>query len=370
MKARNFFLNKFVAIVLLSFGVNSCEKNETASTASLSQPPRIVKDGLRYPWEIIWGPDNRIWMTERGGKILRIDPGAGTTEMSFMITDVLEQGEGGLLGMALHPAFNNNGFLYVVYNYMGETGYKEKLVRYTYRNNTLNNPLIILDRLNAAGKHNGSRLFITNESIPKIFMTTGDAADQSSPQRKEHLNGKILRMNIDGTVPSDNPVPGSLVWSYGHRNPQGLVIANGLVYSSEHGGAVEDEINVIEKARNYGWPAIEGPCDDANEQRYCSDLDAKGPLWSSGRGTIAPSGLDYYNHDLIPTWKHSLLMVTLKNNTFHQLKLSEQGDKVTKETIYLKGQFGRLRDICVSPQGKVYICTSNGNNDRLIEING
>jgi glucose/arabinose dehydrogenase len=355
--------------MLLLFGAPSCNRADAIIHGSLSQLPRVVKEGLQFPWEIIWGNDNRIWMTERTGRISRINPENGNTEFSFMIDEVRPMGEGGLLGMALHPSFASNGFLYVVYNYDGAAGYKEKLVRYTYKNNALVDPVVFLDNIPAAGLHNGSRLWITDEASPHIFMTTGEAGDQASAQKTNTLSGKLLRLNIDGSIPSDNPFPNSPVWSYGHRNPQGLVMVNGILYASEHGAGIEDEINIIEKGRNYGWPIVLGPC-NVDEGRFCKEANVKTPLWSSGRGTIATAGLDYYSHDLIPEWKNSLLLATLKDRTLWQLQLDPTRQKVIKVSIYLRGSFGRLRDICISPHGKVYICTSNGNNDKLIEING
>jgi glucose/arabinose dehydrogenase len=328
----------------------------------------MVKTGLNYPWEIIWGKDNHIWMTEREGKLSRIDPANGNTTFSFTIPDAESNNEGGLLGMALHPDFAQNGFLYVVYDYRQAGVYKEKLVRYTFANNTLNNPVVLLDGIEASSNHDGSRLWITNDRNPNIFMTTGDALNQSLPQNKNTVNGKVLRLNIDGSIPSDNPFPNNPVWSYGHRNPQGLVMVNNILYASEHGPDTEDELNIIEKGRNYGWPEVKGPC-NGSETSFCTTNNIKEPIWSSGNNTIAVCGLDYYNNNLIPRWKNSLLMMTLKNSSIRQLKLSDDGRSIIQTQTFFKDQWGRLRDLCISPGGKVYVCTSNGgNNDVLVEI--
>ena len=352
--------------LVASFLCIACRNNQSAAIPTSAT--RIVKTGLNYPWEIIWGKDNHIWMTERGGKISRIDPSNGTVTFSFVIPDVEAMNEGGLLGMALHPAFAQNGFLYVVYDYRNAGSYKEKLVRYTYANNMLNNPTVLLDGIEANTNHDGSRLWITNESSPKIFMTTGDALNQSNPQNVNSLNGKVLRLNVDGTIPSDNPFPNNPVWSYGHRNPQGLVMVGNILYSSEHGPDIEDELNIIEKGRNYGWPDVKGPC-DGSESSFCTTHNIKEPIWSSGNSTIAVCGLDYYNYNLIPEWKNSLLMMTLKNSSIRQMKLSDDGRSVVQTQTFFKDQWGRLRDLCISPAGKVYVCTSNGGNaDVLVEI--
>src|SRR5215470_13248834 len=359
-------MNKTLLPFLLTFLCFSCRNNQPPTITG--EPPRIVKSGLNFPWEIIWGKDDHIWMTERDGTVSRIDPSNGNSTFSFKIADVESNGEGGLLGMALHPDFSQNGFLYVVYDYRKSGVYMEKLVRYTYANSNLNNPLVLIDGIKANSNHDGSRLWITNEASPKIFMTTGDALDQSLPQNVNTLNGKILRLNVNGSIPADNPLPNNPVWSYGHRNPQGLVMANNILYSSEHGPDIEDELNIIEKGRNYGWPNVMGPC-DGGEVNFCSANNVKEPIWSSGNSTIAVCGLDYYTSDLIPLWKNSLLMMTLKNSSIRQIKLSDDGHSVIQAQTYFKDKWGRLRDLCISPAGKVYVCTSNGgNNDVLVEI--
>ncbi|MDX2047046.1 MAG: PQQ-dependent sugar dehydrogenase, partial [Chitinophagaceae bacterium] len=326
---------------------------------------RNVKTGLSFPWEILWGKDNSIWMTERGGKISKINPADGATQFSHTISEVVAQGEGGLLGMVQHPDFLNNGYLYVVYNYNKNGVYTEKVVRFTYSNNTLGAAVIIMDDIPAAYVHNGSRLLIVGD---KLFLTTGDATNTGLPQSNSSKAGKVLRLNLDGSIPADNPVAGNPMWSKGHRNQQGLVYANGILYSAEHGPDIEDEVNIIEKNRNYGWPNVNGPC-DGGETNFCNSNNVKGPLWSSGGYTIAMSGLDYYNNDHLPNWKNSLLLVTLKDATFYQIKLSTDGLSMVSRQEFFRGNWGRLRDVAVSPSGKVYICTSNGGgNDRIVEV--
>ena len=220
-------MNRTLIPLVISFLCLSCRNNQSPTIPV--QSIRIVKAGLNFPWEIIWGKDDHIWMTERNGTISRIDPSNGNTTFSFKVPDAESNNEGGLLGMTLHPNFSQTGFLYVVYDYRKAGVYTEKLVRYTYANNTLNDPVVLIDGIKANSNHDGSRLWITNEASPKIFMTTGDALDQSLPQNVNTLNGKILRVNPDGTIPADNPFPNNPVWSYGHRNPQGLVMANTIL---------------------------------------------------------------------------------------------------------------------------------------------
>ncbi|MEP7254262.1 MAG: PQQ-dependent sugar dehydrogenase [Ferruginibacter sp.] len=361
----------YLLLILFSYFCSSC--NSAPGTNSAVNTPtdsvRTVKSGLNYPWEILWGKDDHIWMTERGGRISKIDPKTGNSIFSSTINEVVSRNEGGLLGMVQHPDFLTNGLFYVVYNYNSGGNYQEKLVQMKYENGNMQAVKTLIQNIPAATNHDGSRLWITAEAIPKLFMTTGDATEKTNAQNTSSLSGKVLRFNLDGTIPADNPFPNSPVWSFGHRNPQGLVVVNGIMYASEHGPNIEDEVNIIEKKRNYGWPDVNGPCDQLDELTFCSANNVKEPIWSSGNSTIAVCGLDYYNNSRIPEWKNCLLMLTLKDASLRVLKLSVDGKTIVSQQTYFKLRFGRLRDICVSPAGKVYLCTSNGSNgDLLVEI--
>ena len=342
--------------------------NSQCNKSSGESPPlttKVIVQDLRYPWEILWGPDNMIWMTERDGRISRLDPNNGRLTPIANISEVSAHGEGGLLGMALHPDFSTTPHVFVAYNYEDASGnYREKIVRYTYNGTALIQPVIILQGIQAAGIHNGCRLVITPDL--KLWITTGDAATQSLPQNKSSVNGKVLRINLDGSIPPDNPISNNPVWSWGHRNAQGLVFANNIMYSSEHGATSDDEVNIIEKDRNYGWPNVEGFCNDVDERNFCNSERVKEPLkaWTP---TEAVCGLDYYDEALIPQLKNSLLLCALKGSKLIQLKLSADKRTIATSYEFFDGKFGRLRDVCISPQGKVYICTSNG-SDKIIEI--
>jgi len=352
----------------------ACDNKDENSTGPNPSPGpewpkdsiRIVKSGLNFPWEILWGKDNYIWMTERNGKVSKVDPITGNTLFEYQISEVAPQGEGGLLGMVQHPDFLTNGYLYVVYDYNKNGLYTGKVVRLTYGNGTFSNPTTIIDGLPASSIHNGSRLLITPDN--KLLITTGDASNSGLVQSTTTYNGKVLRVNLDGTIPANNPLPDNPMWSMGHRNLQGLVMVNNTIYTSERGASIEDEVNIIERNRNYGWPNVEGPC-NGSESGFCTSNNIKEPIWSSGEVTFATSGMDYYNHDRIAIWKNSLLLATLKDATLYQLKLSADGQAVESVTTFFRGNWGRLRDVCVSPEGRVYICTSNGgDSDKLIEI--
>jgi len=358
-------------LIVFTCSCSSCnfESGEKAVAISPTDSVRTVKKGLNYPWEILWGKDNYIWMTERGGRISKIDPKTGATIISYTIAEVSSRGEGGMLGMAQHPDFLNNGLFYVVYNYNRGGDYPQKMIQMKLENGSIKPVKTLIEDIPGADFHNGSRLIISDSANPKLFMTTGDGMVSNNAQNTASLSGKVLRFNLDGTIPADNPYPNSPVWSYGHRNQQGIVVVNGIMYASEHGPKIEDELNIIERNRNYGWPEVNGPCDLSSEKIFCSTNNVKEPIWSSGNGTIAVCGLDYYNFDLLTAWKNCLLMLTLKDASLRALKLSADGKNILSEETYFKNRFGRLRDICVSPEGRVYLCTSNGSNsDVLLEI--
>lgn len=356
------FLNCLILVLFFT----SCKKNssteEPVDLQDVSLKTRVIVANLSNPWEIIYGPDNFIWLTEKAGKISRVNPENGQVNALLTITDVRVNGEGGLLGMVLHPDFSNSPFVYVVYCY--GTNYKAKVVRYSYNNGSLINPQILIDQIPAAAIHNGSRLLINSN---KIYITTGDAADTSTPQNVNSLAGKILRLNLDGSIPADNPIPNNPIWSYGHRNAQGIVMVGNKLFSSEHGPDSDDEINLIEKGRNYGWPNVKGLCNETAEQAFCGTNNIAEPLitWTP---TIAPSGLTYYNSNYIPQFKNSLLLALLKDSKLMQLKLNIDQTKIESTKNYYVNEFGRLRAVCQSPEGKIYICTSNGSNDKIIEI--
>lgn len=354
----------FTGLLFLSCQDSTRRSNDSGQNkADIST--RVLTQNLNYPWEILWGPDNMIWMTERGGKISKVDPATGVVKVLLIEPEVESNGEGGMLGMALHPEFSANPYVFVAFDYDQSGTYKGKVVRYTYNGFTLINPVRIMDNIEAAGIHNGCRLLITPDL--KLFLSTGDASNQSLSQNNSSLNGKILRLNLDGTIPTDNPVTGNPLWTKGNRNAQGLVFANNILYSSEHGPDSDDEVNIIEKGRNYGWPDVKGFCDKGSEQAFCKANNVKEPIktWTP---TAALSGMDYYNDTLIPEWKNSLLVVALKNSRLYQLKLNDAHTAITGTNEFLNGAYGRMRDVCISPDGKVYICTSNGGNDKIIEV--
>lgn len=320
---------------------------------------RTVASGLRVPWEILWGPDNSIWMTERGGLVSTVNPESGAKKQLLDLrAAVSEQLEGGLLGMVLHPNFADSPHVFVAYVSWRNGDYYKTVQRYTYHNDTLTDPVEIFLFEPATVFHQGCRLLI--DSSRHLFITQGDSFDPTTVQSDATLQGKVLRLNIDGTIPTDNPIPGNPMFTKGHRNPQGLcMLPNGVLVESEHGNDIDDEVNLLEAGRNYGWPKVEGPCDLDSEKIFCAENNVREPLWSSGPSTFATAGLTWYNHDRFPSLQHSLLETCLKSAKIVQIKLDSTFTRVVEVHDWFPYRYGRLRDACVSPDGRIFICTSN-----------
>lgn len=333
-------------------------------------------NGIDIPWEIQWGPDDHIWMTERYGRVSRLDPTTGDRTTILDLTNtVYDNTESGLLGLALHPDFENTPQVFLAYTYYSG-GIKERVVRYDYNTSSgmLENPLTLVDAINGNTTHVGCRLMILPDNT--LLATTGDYQNQSSPQNENSVNGKILRMNLDGSIPADNPFgPNSYLYNIGHRNAQGMVLApNGNLYSSEHGPTTNDELNIIVAGGNYGWPDVEGFCNLSGELSACASMtDYQDPIaiWYEN-STIAPSDLIWYDHPAIPEWQGKLLMTVLKAEHLKVIEVDNvDGTTVVGQEIlfnddhaanpgssFSNGLFDRLRDICMAPDGRVFLATN------------
>ena len=325
--------------------------------------PRIevVVRGLEVPWAIDFAPDGRLFATERPGRIRvvkdgRLDP------VPIATLPVTAVGEGGLMGLALDPAFDTNRHLYVCYTTLtglrlGSSPLSNRVVRLTVRDGRAGDERMVIEHLPAARIHNGCRLKFGPDG--KLYITTGDAADPRLAQRLDSLAGKILRLNPDGTPPEDNPIPRSPVYSFGHRNPQGLAWdPSGHLFAAEHGPSGHDEVNYIRPGVNYGWPQVTGR---GGDPRY---LD---PLIESGNGTWAPSGIAFLGGDLF--------VAALRGQRLLRMRLGPKLDVIQVENL-LAGTHGRLRDVVVGPDRLLYITTSNrdgrgspaSDDDRILRV--
>ena len=334
-----------------------------------------VASGFDTIWELVWGPDDVLWVTERRGRISRVDPVSGTVTRVADLT-VAESGESGLMGFALHPDFPSQPYAYAAHTYQSGGDLRNRIVRMTWDGTALGPPQELLGNIPGASIHDGSRLHFGPDGF--LYVTTGDASDADLAQNASSPAGKVLRLTADGAPAPGNPLGGA-VYTMGHRNPQGLAFApDGALYSTEHGPGDNDEVNRIEAGRNYGWPTVRGRCDGdagSGELPFCQANDVAEPMaiWTP---TIAPAGLVYYDATLIPGWRGSLVFTTLKGRSLVRLTLATDGRSVAAEERLFEGSFGRLRAIVVAPDGSLYLGTSNRDgrgapiptDDRIIRV--
>lgn len=394
---------------------------------------------LNHPWDLEYGPDGLLWVTERErGSVVRIDPVSGAKEILATIPGVYtDSRQDGLLGMALHPdLMGASPYVYLSYTYRPGADRLQRLVRYTFSedggNGTLQDPITLLDGLPASNDHNSGRLIFGPDQ--KLYYTIGDQGgnqnsnycnpvlSQMLPTQEEindnnwaNYPGKVLRINPDGSIPADNPVLSGVrshIFTYGHRNAQGIVFgSNGLLYSNEHGPDTDDEVNLLAGGMNYGWPRVVGFKDDQAydycdwssldncssltydkfncpegatflEENTLTDSNYQDPIFALFavsddydfndpncgnswlcRPNVAPSSLGIYESDAIPGWNNSLLVVSLKRGRIYRLQLNETGTQVMNDTIQHFYSQNRYRDIAVSPDGKsIFVITDQQGN--------
>jgi glucose/arabinose dehydrogenase len=332
------------------------QQHNTDNTNTSTAQFEIVATGLDIPWDIAFLPDETMLVTQRPGTLVHVEE-----ERTIPVDGVEHAGEGGLLGIALHPDFTENNFVYLYQTTRASSGLTNRVVRYTYQNGTLRQDKMIIDNIPGAVYHDGGRIRFGPEE--KLWVTVGDAGDTGTAQDPQKLNGSILRLNADGSLPEDNPFANA-VYSYGHRNPQGLTWdAKGRLWSSEHGrsGARSgmDEINLIKPGANYGWPTIEGDRTQSGMQT---------PKAHSGPDvTWAPASTQYYNGNIF--------FGGLRGATLYEAIIDEEEIQEIKE--HFVGQFGRIRAVVLGPDQHLYITTSNkdgrGNpapdDDKIIRVN-
>jgi len=336
------------------------EEEIPESRLKISATPELIQSlvqNLNSPWEIAFLPDETILITERGGNLIILD---GDEESKISIADVYEQGESGLLGLTVHPNFEDNRLIYLYLSYATSGGIRNRVESYQFADGQVSDKRILIDNIPGAANHDGGRIEFGPDGL--LYITSGDAQNPDSAQDINTLSGKILRLNDDGSIPSDNPF-NNPVYSYGHRNPQGLAWDDeGRLWSTEHGpsgfGSGYDELNLIEMGGNYGWPVIQG---DQTREGMISPR-----LHSGGNETWAPGDLEIVYGQ---AW-----FTGLRGTTLYSVPL----DKINPESLnrHFVNQFGRLRAIRLGPDGLLYVGTSNRdgrgspneNDDQIFKI--
>jgi glucose/arabinose dehydrogenase len=374
-------------VVLLILGLAGAACDDDRSPEPPTTPPssevftaadgtryalEVVLTGLEAPWSLAFAPDGRLFVTERPGRVRIAQNGALLPQPALTVSDVAATGEAGVMGIALHPNFGANRFVYVAYTARVGGGMVNRVVRYREAGSQLGEPMVILDNIPAANIHDGGRIKFGPDG--KLYLTMGDAAVPSLSQDLASLNGKILRLNDDGSLPADNPFPSSFVYSLGHRNPQGIdwQPGTGELWGTEHGATGNDELNRLLPGRNYGWPTIEANRTQAGMETPVLFYDP----------AIAPSGLAFYapgssGGTAIEGFRNNAFFATLRGLHLHRV-IFNTGDPrtVRSEERLLENRFGRIRDVVAGPDGAIYFCTNNrdgrgspaSDDDRVIRI--
>ena len=419
-------LTGVLGVLLAAVAVGAMQDPTIVTTPPERFAMRVVATGLDGPWELAWGPDQQLWVTERKGRrVVRINPSDGMRTTLVAIPEVNQNvSQDGLLGLAFHADFNRGSdFVYVVFTYDDAPGTalarRMAVRRYRYDANSkaLVEPLDILTGLPTHDDHVGGRLAFGADR--KLYLTIGDqgsnfggnrcnanhaqdlpTAAQVRAKDWSRYQGKILRIELDGSIPADNPdIDGvrSHIFSYGHRNPLGLAVGpGGRLYESEHGPSTDDEVNLIESGRNYGWPNVAGFRDDksyvyanwsASAPQACASLPPGNAVpssvptqaetaWNSprfapplrafftveagyvGSATMAPGGIDVYTSDAIPGWRTSLLALSLTRGVAYRMSLAADGRSVVGAPIEMFPTANRYRDIALNPDGRtIYLAT-------------
>ncbi len=321
-----------------------------------TKAPEVVAQNLAIPWELVFLPSGEMLVTERAGRLLKI----GSDKKIIEIQNVAHRGEGGLLGLALHPDFETNNFIYIYMTTVVSDKLTNRVERYVLRGETLSDRKVIIENIPGASNHDGGRIAFGPDGY--LYITTGDAGNENLAQDKNSLAGKILRLTADGQVPTDNPF-GNQVYSFGHRNIQGIAWdASGQLWATEHGrsGARSgfDELNRITKGGNFGWPKYEG--DKTGEGMILPQIH------SGASETWAPAGMIVHDNKIIFTGLRgqSLYVAQIVNEKAENLK------------SYFRAEYGRIRTVVLGPDNMIYMLTNNrdgrgtavSSDDRIIKI--
>lgn len=351
---------------------------QTVESSAGNLTATVIAEGLDHPWALSFLPDGRMLVTERSGQLRVISDGVAGEPIEGT-PDVYNEGQGGLLDLALAPDFETSGQIYLTFSELaadaglqrgqGTAVLSAKLVLEGDGGRLENSQVIFrMNRFTTTNRHFGSRVVIGNDG--NLFVTLGERGEQDRAQDMTDLAGAIVRIAPDGSVPEDNPKPDGWapeLWSKGHRNPQGATLRDdGVLFTVEHGARGGDEVNMPQPGANYGWPVITYGVDYSGvaigEGTEKEGLEQPLHYWDP---SISPSGLDFYDGQLLPAWQGDLLAGGLSGQLL--VRLDMEGDAVVGEERLFAGQLGRIRDVRVGPDGAIYLLTDE-DNGRLIRV--
>lgn len=351
---------------------------QTVESSAGKLTATVITEGLDHPWALGFLPDGRMLVTERSGQLRVISDGVAGEPIEGM-PDVYNEGQGGLLDLALAPDFATSGQIYLTFSELakdaglqrgqGTAVLSAKLVLEGDSGRLEDSQVIFrMNRFTTTNRHFGSRVVIGDDG--NLFVTLGERGDQNRAQDMTDLAGAIVRIAPDGSVPSDNPKPDGWapeLWSKGHRNPQGATLReDGVLFTVEHGARGGDEVNMPQPGANYGWPVISYGIDYSGvpigEGTAKDGLEQPLHYWDP---SISPSGLDFYDGELLPEWQGDLLAGGLSGQLL--VRLDMEGDAVVGEERLFEGQLDRIRDVRVGPDGAIYLLTDE-DNGRLIRV--
>jgi glucose/arabinose dehydrogenase len=331
-------------------------ESTSASAGPVEVGTYVVARGLEAPWDLVFTPDGEAFVTERdSGRLLSVDTSGNVQELQRLPEGGI--GEGGLLGIALSPNYESDDLIYAYYS----TDEDNRVVRFRLGED----PEPVLTGIPVASFHNGGRIAFGPDGF--LYVGTGDAGNRPSSQDTNSLAGKILRITPEGGVPEDNPFPNNPLYSYGHRNVQGIAWdRSGRLYATEFGQDRYDEVNRIVPGGNYGWPDVEG---EGGGERHID------PISSFTTAEASPSGAAILTGGAIPQWEGDFFMAGLRGQRLWRLDLDENGGDVDREAL-LHGEAGRLRHVVQAPDGSLWALTSNrdgrGNpvpdDDRILRL--
>ena len=368
----------FATVLIVAMVFISTFGNSPAWAKALPAQPEFklstIAEGLEHPWGMAFLPGGSILVTERPGRLRLIKNGGLQAAAVGGLPEISATGQGGLLDVALHPDYRNNGWIYFSYSAGEDGNIGTEVGRGQLVDNQIKNwqTLFRLTPKSSAWQHFGSRLVFDLNNY--LYITLGDRGERFRSQDTDDHAGSVIRLHDDGSIPDDNPfrnVVGSKpeIYSFGHRNIQGAALhpASGKLWIHEHGPQGGDELNIVEAGENYGWPIISYgkeyvSGDDIGEGTHKAGMQQPIYYWVP---SIAPSGMTFYHGDKFPAWQDNLFIGSLKFELLVRLVL--EGDKVTHEQRLLKNEIGRIRDVETAADGYLYLLTDE-DDGKLVRL--